>query len=221
MPTVQPRLPLLFEPAAGISRSVAALQEQEMLAAPEPAERLPAVAPARRPLPAAALPALQDALPKVEPLPPPMRAAEGVRPSPPLATDPTREIIYIARNATPVHESSQPPLDLTAPRRGVPVEIRPAVVPTTTHPPTASPPPSAGSRRGSVAAPRNSTTHPERTDGPNGDLPRPPTVHVHIGRVDVRAIMPPAVPARPAAHPTAPRPTLEDYLSGRKEGSQP
>ena len=48
-----------------------------------------------------------------------------------------------------------------------------------------------------------------------------PTVHVRIGRIDVRAIMPPAPPPRPAARPVAPRSSLEDYLSGRQGGPQP
>ena len=46
--------------------------------------------------------------------------------------------------------------------------------------------------------------------------PEPPTVHVSIGRVDVRAIVAPpaASPARPPA--PASRPSLEDYLRGRR-----
>jgi hypothetical protein len=47
--------------------------------------------------------------------------------------------------------------------------------------------------------------------------PEPPTVHVSIGRVDVRAIVAPP-PARPPAPAT--RPSLEDYLRGRQGGAR-
>lgn len=47
----------------------------------------------------------------------------------------------------------------------------------------------------------------------------PPTIRVTIGRVDVRAIMPPAPPA-PRSRPSRSGPTLslEDYLQQRREG---
>ena len=229
MPTVQPRLPLLFEPAAGFARSVAAPPEQVTRAAPELAERktraapetaaqAPAAVPVRRPRPAAALPAPTGVLPSIESLRHPLNADVSVRPAPARAADETQESAKASSDATPVHENRQPARgddDLAAPRRGVPVEIRLATANATL------PPSSAGTRRGAVAAPINDAARPGRTDGPNGDLPGPPVVHVHIGRVDVRAVIPPAPPARPAARPAAPRPTLEDYLSGRKGGSQP
>jgi hypothetical protein len=47
--------------------------------------------------------------------------------------------------------------------------------------------------------------------------PTPPTIHVTIGRVEVRAT--PQATARPlAARPTTPRMSLEDYLRSRGEG---
>jgi len=46
-----------------------------------------------------------------------------------------------------------------------------------------------------------------------------PTIRVTIGRIDVRAVMPPAPPA-PRSRPSRPGPTLslEDYLQQRREG---
>jgi hypothetical protein len=45
-----------------------------------------------------------------------------------------------------------------------------------------------------------------------------PTIHVSIGRVEVRATPPPAAPVRkPSSRPTL---SLDDYLRGRKEGSR-
>jgi hypothetical protein len=218
MPAVQPRLPLLFEPAAAIARSATALEEQETLLAPELAESTPATVPARHPMPAAALPAPQGLLPSSEPFRAPLRVAEQVRPSPSFAADESRDIgsfSFAAPDAAPAHENRPPARDHAAPRRGVPVAIRPAAAP------SAPRSPSADSRRGTIASPLNHSAQPGRAGGRTGDLPGPPTVHVHIGRVDVRAVMPPAAPARPPARPAAPRTTLEDYLSGRKGGSQP
>ena len=75
-----------------------------------------------------------------------------------------------------------------------------------------------------AAGPQRSETRPPAGGQPIAEAvtveTAAPTVHVHIGRIDVRAIMPPA-PPRPAARPAAPRSSLEDYLSGRKGGSQP
>jgi hypothetical protein len=44
----------------------------------------------------------------------------------------------------------------------------------------------------------------------------PPAIHVTIGRVEVRAVMPPPTPPRPAAPPpAAPKLSLEEYLKQR------
>jgi hypothetical protein len=49
--------------------------------------------------------------------------------------------------------------------------------------------------------------------------PSAPTIHVTIGRIEVRAIVPPAPPApRPPAPRSAPTTSLHDYLKQRREG---
>jgi hypothetical protein len=40
----------------------------------------------------------------------------------------------------------------------------------------------------------------------------PPTVQVTIGRIEVRAILPPAPAPQPSARPATPRLSLTDYL---------
>ncbi|MBD6618234.1 hypothetical protein FNW02_21005 [Komarekiella sp. 'clone 1'] len=44
--------------------------------------------------------------------------------------------------------------------------------------------------------------------------PSVPTIHISIGRIEVRAV-PPPTPARPRSAPVAPRLSLEDYLKSR------
>ena len=46
-----------------------------------------------------------------------------------------------------------------------------------------------------------------------------PTVHVHIGRIEVRAV-PPPTPARAARERPTPALTLDDYLSGRRSNGR-
>jgi hypothetical protein len=107
--------------------------------------------------------------------------------------------------------------------------------------PTVDPPPAPASRRPPVEADSSSRVVstpsprsrrpvlepvPDRRPAPPAapaaaverERPAPreqPTIHVSIGRVDVRAVVAPAVPsARPA--PAVPRLSLEDYLRGRQ-----
>lgn len=76
--------------------------------------------------------------------------------------------------------------------------------------------PAAAPRR-APAAVLDSATPPSHDDGATGDArlaapaarPAPPDVHIHIGRVDVRAATPPPPARRPQA-----RLGLEDYLRG-------
>jgi hypothetical protein len=49
------------------------------------------------------------------------------------------------------------------------------------------------------------------------DEDREPTVHVTIGRIDVRAVLPDRPPARSAA-PPEPQLTIEEYSRQRREG---
>jgi hypothetical protein len=66
-----------------------------------------------------------------------------------------------------------------------------------------------------LAPPAHSTvSERERAEA---DLPAEPVVHVTIGRVEVRAVLPGAPPARPAQTPPR-KSSLEDYLRGRKGG---
>lgn len=48
---------------------------------------------------------------------------------------------------------------------------------------------------------------------------RSPTVHIHIGRIEVRAVTQASPPARPIA-PNRPKMTLDDYLLRRNEGKR-
>jgi hypothetical protein len=51
-------------------------------------------------------------------------------------------------------------------------------------------------------------------DSPGSNVERPPSeVHVHIGRVEVKAVTEAAAPKKPRAPPTRPTRTLSDYLS--------
>jgi len=218
IPTVQPRLPFIFEPDTGIGRSPATFAEPGRAAPSEPAESLPDGIPLHRPRPAAVLPAPAANVADSAPHRIPLNDAERVRqPPPPAARESVApaSVPFVAKDTFRERQDRPPAPKLSEPRRSVPVTIRPVTGSAT------QPPPPTGSRRGAVTPPMNREAYAERADGPNAEHPASPTVHVRIGRVEVRAVMPPAAPSRPAARPTAPRTTLEDYLSGRKGGSQP
>jgi hypothetical protein len=220
LPAVQPRLPQLYEPAAGHPRVVEESGVKAISGGREP-EKLPAPLLSTQLAPAASTTSARRDTPSgLDPLRQPVRMPALAEPSPHPA--PTRLALEVVGefSGDPSHDSmaraiSQLTAQLVPPRRGVPVTVRPAAAR------TGAPPLSTISRRSTAspevhdqAQPRQVATANERTQGPA-------TVHVHIGRVDVRAVMTPAAPARPAPPPTAPRATLEDYLSGRKGGSQP
>jgi hypothetical protein len=114
------------------------------------------------------------------------------------------------------HTILQPVPRLVSLRRAVPVVIRTAG--STATPPVST---STASRRDAVTRPMHDAAAAGQVGGTGEHEPGPPAIHVHIGRVDVRAVLPSAAPPRPTAPPAAPRATLEDYLSGRKGGSQP
>jgi translation initiation factor IF-2 len=126
--------------------------------------------------------------------PTPGPAAAGPRPAP------ARE----ARPAPPPRPREQPP-DRPAP-------------PAVGRPPAAGRPPAPAAVRPRVA-PARPAARPARSGVPAGGRPRAaagPTIRVHIGRVEVRAVVPaaPAPPPRPA-RPPGPRLSLEDYLRSR------
>jgi hypothetical protein len=141
---------------------------------------------------------------------------EWISPSPALATVGPQDDANTQVEAAPAHEHRPSSQNLTAPQRIVQVEIRPAPVSAAHPPPSAAP-----QRRSTIAGQRHPAAQLTDASRSAESTPGPSTVHVHIGRVDVRAVMPPAAPVKPAARPAAPRATLEDYLNGRKGGSQP
>jgi hypothetical protein len=62
-------------------------------------------------------------------------------------------------------------------------------------------------------ATRLKTTAPPVSARPSSPI-KPPTIHVTIGRVEVRAVMPPVAAPKPSS-PSGPKPSLEDYLKQR------
>lgn len=54
------------------------------------------------------------------------------------------------------------------------------------------------------------------TSAPNQTTSLPPPIQVTIGRIEVKAVSPPAAPARPPSVPTAPTLSLEEYLKQRE-----
>jgi hypothetical protein len=68
---------------------------------------------------------------------------------------------------------------------------------------------------------RRSSLREARDQIPSSELPSPPpTVRVTIGRVEVKAIMPPAQPTRAKPARSAPTLSLEDYLKQRNGGKR-
>ena len=233
LPTVQPRLQGRFEPSATTPHLEATDLEFETAAETAEVPYIEAAAlesetavkptaasaPRRRPIvvgqplePAAAFPMTRPSIHQGTAVPVPLsqpasthladhfitpRVSEDVqRPAevPALGERPvTRQIAAEPAASTPA--AVQP-----ASRLPVQVEVRPAPLP--------SPLPGAQTLAGERAVGRIAATD------------APPTVHVRIGRIDVRAVMPLALPPRPVSRPAAPRTSLEDYLSGRKGGSQ-
>jgi hypothetical protein len=69
---------------------------------------------------------------------------------------------------------------------------------------------------------RDSTQSRDRiqTVPPNEPAEERPIVRVTIGRIEVRAVTPPAPPPRQAVRPPVPKLTLDDYLKSRNEGAR-
>lgn len=219
LPRVQPRLPLLFEPAArpapgleqGGETAISGVREVGVQTAPPHSTRLATISP----MPSARQMAPESLDPLRPPVSMPAQAELSPYPAPPrLALEVTGDISGSPSHETMAREISQPAAQLAPPRRAVKVTIRPAAA-------TNAPPVSTVSRRGAITFETPGKAKPGQVGTTDEHPQGPPTVHVHIGRIDVRAVMPPTAPPRPAAPPAAPRSTLEDYLSGRKGGSQP
>jgi hypothetical protein len=221
LPAVQPRLPLLFEPTAGSARAVAEGAERTIPAVRE-LEELTAPPLSTRFAPTATAPLAPHAAPsRLDPLRPPTNLPVLTKLSPtpalPFLAPKERGDISGGPSAeTSAHTILQPASRLTPPRRAVPVLVRLAA--STGTPPVST---STASRRSAVARAMHDAAQSGPVGGTGERVQGPPAIHVHIGRVDVRAVLPSAAPPRPAAPPAAPRATLEDYLSGRKGGSQP
>jgi hypothetical protein len=58
------------------------------------------------------------------------------------------------------------------------------------------------------------------TTGNEAEMPGEPTIHVTIGRVEVRLVQPPATKPPPARTATPPALSLDEYLKKRSEGRQ-
>ena len=219
LPTVQPRLPARFESTAGTRPGTGYFSEVATETSPpdkqSPAPRMSMI---KHPQPGQAV--FEDSQPADRPPtakgPPPATVPEGARteaqgsrrsnaalpPKTQLGQDPPAVVGPAPKPIQSLYDLSIQPAPL--PRPALQVDARPAHAV------------AAGPQRSETRAPAGGHPIAEAITVETAA----PTVHVRIGRIDVRAIMPPP-PLRPAARPSAPRSSLEDYLSGRKGGSQP
>ena len=201
---LEPRLPSRFEPVTGA--------ETRLDLAPDVSGEAPARAAAPPPAPARAghgAPSPGDRRPPetAEARVSAVRSALDTAPrtidapSPPIARD--------APSNAPVREGARPADPARAPATDA-AELAPA-------PSAARPPAVTAVGRGShdaLVPPASPSTRRMARERDTAPLGSEPTVHVTIGRVDVRAVFPP-VPASP--HPVPPRETrsLEEYLRRR------
>jgi hypothetical protein len=211
-PAVEPRLPQRFEPA-GIAPQAAPPADEISFSAFERAAPSLAGVPAPHAVPIGRISAQPDPGTSTQPSHPPIGMIESAGAEPPRATGDNREFADPPPDLIPGTHRRRPP-QAPAPLKRAPVEVQPAAIS------RAQPAPAIGTRR-DARGPLADRSQQRRSVSAFESGPTPPTVHVHIGRVEVRAMMPPAASSQPAARPPAPRPTLEDYLSGRKGGSQP
>jgi hypothetical protein len=217
-PSIRPRVAARFEPVAGplsdpIEAQVPARRSPAATATLRPAAPLdsPAARADRPPAPPVehrAAPANQS---RRQPSPQDQRSALGDArlPSPPAANDRPSLAADARRAVSPAADQSTtrdavlfPTVERIRPRRSSPSAIPVARVEPRIASPRVAPRP--GSRRADVetAAPRE-----------------PDVVQVHIGRVEVRAILPPTPAPQPPPdrRPEMPRPlSLERYLAGER-----
>ena len=202
-------------PAARPEIAPRAEEPPAQLPGPEPAERssrsslLPPARPEREPRASTLLPGADVA----EPLVPSPRSDAA-----PQALEPSRSSSLrgpesrTARTTSPTDTSSPPPAPSTtpaatepgqpAPARAQPLETR--VMGRSADSPRGQSDPSFASRQRALAADRPAVAEPAASE---------PVVHVHIGRIEVRA---PAAPERPRApRPREPLLSLDDYLEQR------
>ena len=241
---IGPQLPSPFEPpqASGIETGTAPWMEFESSEGDQAgAGSVPALAaaPAAAPValprsdarPQPAVPAPGDrSLPDEESGPPPYRGRqippEALISVKSVAADAVLEPSSLPGSVQPLVELRAGETAALGPAKPVPVE--PAMPGRETLPPE-TPPPTAQAlptREGAtmVARPRTRLAQPAGPVPAEGEQPAsgpesPPTIRVTIGRVEVRAVMPPAPePAPPTRH--APQLSLDDYLKQRS-GEQP
>ena len=155
--------------------------------------------------------------------PTPLHAAEVNRPRPPAADNPAKQSI-------PITPASHPAPAPEIPGTKLPPAMDVAEEPVRPMPPEQVPvtnavvTPDLPQKRheqfsqqllGGIKASRQlGSPHP--LSAPSE--PAQPTIQVTIGRVEVRAVTPPAPPARPPRPAPAPSLALDDYLKQRREG---
>jgi hypothetical protein len=207
LPVLEPRLPSRFEPADPAAAPRAGEWDVEALRDPEPrvatAPQFAQVASRSREggeRPDGAMPRMGLVPTALGTVSAPLHAI-GSHPAPagrPRMLSP----VVDGPPAAPARPSVAPAGPGSAPTSGAPDE-RPATRPRAVARPSLGPP---------VPASRAIRAERERAGARSG-----PTIHVTIGRVDVRAVMTPAAaPPRPAAPVESS--SLEDYLRGRTGG---
>jgi hypothetical protein len=232
---VRPRPASLFEPrGATVGAAPLEVEEERVVPAPRPGRGQ-----AARPVDASPTPVRGEAPPSGEP---PaagrrdggpageVRVLEGVTVEPPRAAPApaSHTADAIPRQPEPA-KADEPAVDTTLVIEGLPAPAAPAG-----HAPARTGArPTAQRRRAAPAPPASQTPPagpPEPGDAhawptmPASPMPvrvaepaEPPVVHVTIGRVDVRAVLPATAPEQPKPR-RRPRVTLEEYLreSGRR-----
>ncbi|WP_320045523.1 hypothetical protein [uncultured Desulfobacter sp.] len=153
--------------------------------------------------------------------PTPLHAAEVNRQRPPAADNLAKQSIPIAAAS---HLAPEIPGTKLPPAMDVPEEPARLMPPEQVPVPDAVIKPDLPQKRheqfshqllgGTKAARQPGSPHP--LSAPSE--PAQPTIQVTIGRVEVRAVTPPAPPARPPRPAPAPSLALDDYLKQRREG---
>ncbi len=206
VPTVKPRLPALFEPPSP-RLTVGELEETVMTEAP----RSPSVHSEEKQV--RAEPEPYRGVLRVLPLPPEQRT----RPQPPT----TAPVDAPPRTSVTPPDYGEPqtaPLTQKGPneRQAMPVETARRA------PENPLPHPAAVIRVNAVPlpalAPRIKPVSPLPNDAETPP-PSAPTVHVHIGRITVKAVPPPAPKPR-REPPASKKMSLDEYLQARERGAR-
>jgi hypothetical protein len=177
----------------------------------------------------AAPPAVEDPPPAAPPRRPAVRVRPPDRVHPPAAPAAVTEMAD-GPSARPVMARPKPvtpePVRTSATDANMPEPTAIAVA-KGDEPEAQVPPGPRGTGPEPVTLRRARPAHPARHDGGNASVARrrgqattehePDVVRVHIGRVEVRAVIAAPQPAMPAARPSGPAPlSLDRYLSGER-----